>query len=294
MNLEDLRVFKEVAKHANMTKAAESLNFVQSNVTAKMKRLEQKYKTKLIYRHKQGVELTSPGKMLLSYAVQTLQLMDDAEKSLKESHAPSGTLSIGSMETTTATRLPRILSGYHDHYPAVELSLQTGTTKELIKAALKREIDGAFVAGEVRHPNLVKTEAFEEELMLIAKKNSLSNAEFDQLDKQLFIVFKSGCFYRDTLEKWLESKGIIPTRMMELNTLDGIMGCVQAGLGVSLLPKTATDQLNQSKTITRFPLPEPYGKVQTWFIHHKDIVQTSAFCKFKEIFYDEGIVEVEG
>src|SRR5699024_9222478 len=105
----------------------------------------------------------------------------DAEKSLKESHVPSGTLSIGSMETTIATRLPRILSGYHDHYPAVELSLQTGTTKELIKAALKREIDGAFVAGEVRHPNLVKTEAFEEELMLIAKKNSLSNAEFDQL-----------------------------------------------------------------------------------------------------------------
>src|SRR5699024_12803782 len=86
MNLEDLRVFKEVAKHANMTKAAESLNFVQSNVTAKMKRLEQKYETKLFYRHKQGVELTSPGKMLLSYAVQTLQLMDDAEKSLKESH----------------------------------------------------------------------------------------------------------------------------------------------------------------------------------------------------------------
>ncbi|WP_100011542.1 LysR family transcriptional regulator [Lentibacillus sediminis] len=280
MNLEDLRVFKIVAQEANITKAAESLNFVQSNVTAKIKRLEKNYDTKLFYRHKHGVGLTSTGKVLLDYAEQVLHLMNDAEKALKHSSEPNGSLSIGSMETTAAIRLPDILSAYHDQCPQVVLSLQTGTTEDLIKTALNREIEGAFVAGEVNHPELETIEVFEEELVLVSKKNVLSSTDFEQLKNQMFIVFKSGCFYRDILEKWLVSKGIRPTKMMELNTLDGVIGCIKAGLGISLLPKTVADKIDKSENIKRFILPQEYGMISTKFINHKDIVKTQAFNKF--------------
>ncbi|SEH67886.1 DNA-binding transcriptional regulator, LysR family [Halobacillus karajensis] len=290
MNLEDLRVFTEVAKEANITKAAVRLNFVQSNVTAKIKRLEKIYNTKLFYRHKHGVDLTSSGKVLLNYAEQVLQLMGDAEKTLKNSSVPQGTLSIGSMETTTATRLPGILSTYHEQYPQVELSLQTGTTEELIKAALNRKIEGAFVAGEVNHPELEKINVFEEELVLVTKESVLSSTSFEQLKNQTFIVFKSGCFYRDTFEKWLGSKGIRTPKVMELNTLDGVIGCVKAGLGISLLPRSVVDNLNQSKNIKPFTLPQEYGVIPTSFINHKDIVKTQAFSKF--VFHIESTVSL--
>ena len=292
MNLEDLRVFKEVAKEGNITKTAENLNFVQSNVTAKMKRLEQNYGTKFFYRHRHGVTLTSPGKILLSYAEQVLLLMDEAEKTLKSSDFPNGTLSIGSMETTVATRLPNILSTYHDQYPQVELSLRTGTTEALIKAALNREIDGAFVAGEINHPELEEMEVFEEELVLLAKKNILSAIDFDQLKNQTIIVFESGCFYRDIFEKWLKSKGISPSKLMELNTLDGVIGCVKAGLGISLLTKSVADQLNKDENIKQFTLPKEYGTISTKFINHKDIAKTSAFCEFIRVINSSGCINV--
>ncbi|MFC3747001.1 LysR substrate-binding domain-containing protein [Paenibacillus sp. GCM10012306] len=290
MNLEDLRVFKEVAKEGNISKTAENLKFVQSNVTAKMKRLEEFYGNKLFYRHRYGVTLTSPGKILLSYAEQVLLLMDEAEKTLKSTEFPSGTLSIGSMETTVATRLPHVLSTYHEECPQVELSLRTGTTEDLIKAALNREIDGAFVAGEVNHSELMAIEVFEEELVIIAKKNILSDLDSDQLKNQTTIVFESGCFYRDTFEKWLQSKGIGTSKLMELNTLDGMIGCVKAGLGISLLTKSAAEHLNQDENIKQFALPNEYAKVSTKFVYHKDIAKTSAFREFIRVL---GLLDVK-
>ncbi|WP_085522818.1 LysR family transcriptional regulator [Tuberibacillus sp. Marseille-P3662] len=283
MNLEDLRVFKEVAEEGNITKAANHLNFVQSNVTAKIRRLEQRYDTQLFYRHKHGVTLSSTGEVLLSYAGQIIQLMDEIDKTLKNSHVPNGTLTIGSMETTAATRLPAILSTYHDLYPQVALSLQTGTTEDLIKATLNRDIEGAFIAGQINHPDLEEIKVFEEELILVAKESNISSLDFNQLDNQTIIVFQSGCFYRDIFEKWLKSEGIRPTNIMELNTLDGVMGCVKAGLGMSLLTKTVADQLPQNENIKQFALPEKYRFISTNFINHKDIVKTSAFHAFVSV-----------
>lgn len=280
MNLEDLRVFIEVAKEGNITKTADNLNFVQSNVTAKIKRLEQNYETKLFYRHKHGVNLTSTGIILLSYAEQVLHLMNDAEKVLKNSSVPNGSLSIGSMETTAATRLPDILSVYHDQYPQVDLSLQTGATEDLIKSALNRKVEGAFVAGEVNNPELESMDVFQEELVLVSKVNALSSADYEQLKDETIIVFKSGCFYRDTFDKWLGSMGVRPTKIMELNTLDGVIGCVKAGLGISLLPKSVADSLYQNKDINWFTIPKKYGVIFTKFINHKEIVKTRAFSKF--------------
>ncbi|TCP20786.1 DNA-binding transcriptional LysR family regulator [Scopulibacillus darangshiensis] len=283
MNLEDLRVFRLVAKEGNITKAARSLNFVQSNVTAKIKRLEQNYETKLFYRHKHGVTLTSTGKGLLSYAGQVLDLMDEAEKTLKNTSVPNGTLSIGSMETTAASRLPRILSAYHDRYPQVELSLQTGTTNSLMKAVLERDIEGAFIAGDINHPELEDIMVFEEELVLVAKEQILSSIDVDQLKNKTIIVFKSGCFYRDIFEKWLKSEGVQLAKTMELNTLDGAIGCVKAGLGISLLTKSVADQLEHSENVNQFTLPGEYKTISTRFINHKDIVKTSAFREFMSV-----------
>lgn len=75
-------------------------------------------------------------------------------------------------------------------------------------------------------------------------------------------------------------KALLQPKMMELNTLDGILGCVEAGLGISLLPKSVVDKLDTNKNIKRITLPQEYGMVFTKFINHKNIVKTQAFDKF--------------
>lgn len=284
MNIEDLVVFKEVAKKQNITKAAEYLNFGQSNVTAKIKRLEEYYDTELFYRHRQGVTLTSYGKLLLSYTDKILLMVDDAEKAIKYDNYPNGHLTLGSIETTIATKLPVLLSNFHKGFPEVELSLHTGTTEELIKLTIEREIDGAFVSGDVKNPKLSEIEVFEEELVLLAKESVLDSMDFEQIESQTIIVFKSGCFYRETFEYWLKINGINTPKILELNTLDGVLGCIKAGLGISLLTKSAAENIKKDNTINEFVLPKEYGIVSTKFIYHKEIAQTLAFRNFIQYF----------
>jgi len=67
---------------------------------------------------------------------------------------PKGTLKIGSTESTTAVRLPSILTSYYDAYPEVELILETHSTENLVQLVLERKLEGAFIAGNVYHPDL--------------------------------------------------------------------------------------------------------------------------------------------
>lgn len=283
MNIEDLYTFNVVAQKKSISRSAEHLNSVQSNITARIKRLETEYNTPLFYRHRQGVTLTPTGSTLLGYTEKILNLLEESKKVIKHSEYPTGSLKIGSMETTAAVRLPSILSEFNDLYPEVDLNLHTGTTEELIKSVMKREIDGGFIADRSGHTSLEEIPVFREQLELLSKDPSLVENTVEELKNQKIIVFKSGCFYRKTLEDWLLSEGIVSQKVMELNTLDGIIGCVKAGLGITMLTKSVANQLDYTQKLFRSPLPYKNGEVITYFVYRKDIVKTPAFVKFVEL-----------
>ncbi|SFQ22596.1 LysR family transcriptional regulator [Salibacterium halotolerans] len=277
MNTEDFHIFKQAAAWQNITKTAQHLNRTQSNVTARIQHLEHHFQTQLFYRHKQGVTLTPSGKILLPYAERVLHHIQDAETALSDAYQPKGMLAIGSMETTAATRLPELLSSFHSDYPEIELSLKTGSTKQLTEAVLHREIEGAFIGGEWGRPKLDGIEVFREDLIVVGKELNTETLEHPHV-----IVFQSGCFYRETFEKWLREEGIVPTGMMELNTLDGILGCVKAGLGITLLTKSAVRRAEGLDDLQQMELPFPYSPVPTYFIYHNEAVVTPAFRSFLE------------
>jgi LysR family transcriptional regulator, cell division regulator len=280
MDIEDLKMFRTVAKHGSISKAAEELNFVQSSVTSKIQRLEEHFQTPLFHRHRYGVSLTSSGKILLSYSEKIIQLFSEAEKEIIYSDIPKGPLSIGSMETTAAVRLPSPLYSFHLHYPEVELSLKTGPTEELIKSVLAYEIDGAFVAGPVNHQDLSQQAIFEEELVL-QKKTSSVNALPD-LNKSNLLVFRQGCSYRKKLEEWMNAERIVPNKIMEFGSLEAILGCVNAGLGITLLPKTVLDRFQNHYSFVCYEIPKEFAEVTTFFIQRKNVVTTLAMQKFLE------------
>lgn len=290
MNIEDLYTFNVVAQKKSISRSAEHLNSVQSNITARIKRLETEYNTPLFYRHRQGVTLTPTGSTLLGYTEKILNLLEESKKVIKHSEYPTGSLKIGSMETTAAVRLPSILSEFNDLYPEVDLNLHTGTTEELIKSVMKREIDGGFIADRSGHTSLEEIPVFREQLELLSKDPSLVENTVEELKNQKIIVFKSGCFYRKTLEDWLLSEGIVSQKVMELNTLDGIIGCVKAGLGITMLTKSVANQLDYTQKLFRSPLPYKNGEVITYFVYRKDIVKTPAFVKFVELLSN---IEIE-
>src|SRR5688572_18347324 len=126
MDLAELKIFKAVAEQGGITRAATALHRVQSNVTTRVKQLEARLGTKLFLRQNRRLVLSPEGKVLLAYADQLLRLSLEAETLLRDG-TPRGTLRIGTMESTAASRLPPILSRYHRTYPDVRIELVTGT-----------------------------------------------------------------------------------------------------------------------------------------------------------------------
>ncbi|AMA71494.1 MULTISPECIES: LysR family transcriptional regulator [Aneurinibacillus] len=277
MEIRDLRIFQAVAQHGSISKAAKELNYVQSNVTARIQQLEIKLQTPLFYRHSRGMTLNSEGKRLLSYVEKILAMMDEMVESFQDKDNPRGTLEIGSVETVV--KLPVILSAYHHKYSQVDLSLITGVTSHLIREVINGKLDGAFVTGPVEHPHIIQEQVFEEELVLVANARSSS---LDDIKTKPLLVFGPGCGYRARLRRWLESEGIVPGKEMEFGTLETILGSVVSGLGITLIPKMTVKHLEAEGEVRCYAIPKEYSIVSTVFVYRSGSHMTNALAKFIE------------
>ena len=111
MDIHDLTVFAAAARHGSVTRAAQSLATVQSNVTTRIRLLETELKVQLFHRNHRGITLTEKGQQLLPYAQQMLSLMEHAKAAVSESREIGGKLHIGALQSTATARLPALLSG---------------------------------------------------------------------------------------------------------------------------------------------------------------------------------------
>lgn len=283
MDAGDLRVFEAVARLGGMNRAAVELNTVQSNVTARVKALEDELGQKLFDRHSRGVTPTAAGRRLLPYAQRVAQLLDEARRATLDDGKPKGALAIGSLETTAALRLSPLLTQFAEAYPDVDLMLRTGTTAELVEHVLQRHVEGAFVAGPVDHPDLQETTVFREELVI------LTSPAFRTLDEVLarrdlkIVVLRLGCSYRQRLEEVLTRRGVVGLRKMEFGTLESIIACVSAGLGITMLPRSLIGPVWRDGRMAIHSLPMPESRTETQFIRRRDALASSALTAFLDL-----------
>lgn len=283
MELSDLATFSTVARLGGVTRAAEELNTVQSNITQRVKALEAEIGTPLFERHSRGMTLTGAGRRLLPYAQRLAALSREAVLAAREDGEPRGPLSIGSMETTAAVRLPSLLAQFHRRFPAVQLSLRTAPTADLVAAVLDGSLDGAFVAGPIEHAELTDMTAFREELVLVTARRWESLAELRAGTPEsgpTALVFRTGCTYRQRLEQVLAGFGWPSAARFELGTLDGMIGCVAADMGVTLLPRAVVERNELSGNIRIHPLNASQSRVDTLFIQRRSAHQYSALQGF--------------
>lgn len=283
MELNDLETFSAVARTGGITRAAEELNTVPSNVTQRVKALEAEIGTPLFERHSRGMTLTGAGKRLLPYVERMTALSYEAVLAARDDGEPKGPLAIGSMETTAAVRLPPLLADFHRRFPAVRLSLRTATTTDLVAAVLVGALDGAFVAGPIEHADITAVTAFREELVLVSARRWKSLAELRAGTREsgpTALVFRIGCTYRLRLEQILVEFGWPSAIRLELGTLDGMIGCVAADMGVTLLPRTVVERNEMNGNVTIHGLSPAHARVDTLFIRRRVGHQYSALKAF--------------
>jgi LysR family transcriptional regulator, cell division regulator len=282
MDAADLRVFEAVARLGGMSRAAAELNTVQSNVTGRIRQLEDELGTPLFQRHSRGVTLTAAGRRLLPYAARARRLLADARRAVLDDGRPQGQLTVGSLETTAALRLSPLLSAYAAAWPEVDLVLTTGTSCELVDGVLGHQLEGALVCGPIDHPELDEQTVFREQLVMVTSPAVRTLDQLRAQERLKIVVLRAGCSYRQRLESVLATRGIVGVRLLEFGTLESILACVGAGIGVTLLPRIVVERAARDGRVILHDLATAEGEADTVFIRRRDAFVSSALAAFLE------------
>jgi DNA-binding transcriptional LysR family regulator len=273
MDLSDLKIFSAVVREGGVTRAAEHLHRVQSNVTTRIRQLEDDIGVALFIREGKRLHLAPAGQVLLDYADRLLALADEARNAVQDPR-PRGIFRLGAMESTAAVRLPGPVSEYHRLYPEVEFELRTGNPPTLSKAILAGELDAALVMLPIADALFEKVAVFEEEPVIVSAAGMPAIGQGKNKGKteyfpRTIIAFEHGCPHRKRLEDWYALRDQMPERTIELGSYHAMLGCVAAGMGVALLPKSVLTTFPESKRLRVHRLPPGENRADTYLIWRK-------------------------
>ncbi|MWV79152.1 LysR family transcriptional regulator [Pseudomonas aeruginosa] len=283
MDLSSLEIFRAVAHEASVTRAAQQLQRAQSNVTTRIRQLEEDLGVELFLRDGKRMSLTERGSEFLAYAEQLLALADEARQSMHPAE-PGGRLRLGSMESTAASRLPALLASYHKACPRVALEVSTGTSRALFDGGRARRLDCALVAagpgwaGELDGSGLRGEPLFREELLMILPAEHPPVHDVAEVRLRTLAGFARGCTYRQLAEDSLGT----PLTVQEVGSYHAILACVAAGACVGVLPRSVL-QLLGTPPLRSLPLTE----VDTWLVWREGYA-TAAFERWRGLLGQAG------
>ena len=246
MDLEpsELRAFVVLAGELHFRKASERLFLSQPALSKKIQRLEEKVKGALFVRSRRKVVLTDAGKSLLPKAAKLLQ---DAEDTLREIRAAiegrAGTLRIGFGIASVSDILPRTILRFRKLYPNVELQMREMPSPSQVSSLIEGGLDAGILRLPVSTPKLISVPLFSEHLVLATPADTpyrhkrgiggFRNSGF------IFVSPKVSETFHDRVLSICLLAGFTPRVVQEANEILTILHLVRAGVGISLVPRSA-------------------------------------------------------
>ncbi|SEF81791.1 LysR substrate-binding domain-containing protein [Marinobacterium lutimaris] len=288
MDLETLKIFDAVAAELSITRAASRLGRVPSNITTRVQHLEAELGVELIIRTGKRITLSTAGQQFLEYVQRMLALEEEARHAVGGSSG--GTLRIGSMESTAASRLPAPLATYNRANPATRLEVSTGPSAQLLEQVRDGRLDCAFVAlpaSAAAESSLVETglqgaPIWEEELLLLLPAADSDASAPEEIATRSLAAFRSGCTYRGIAEERLGIAAGGQWTIQELGSYHAMIAAVAAGSCVSILPRSVLELSQAPADLAMLRL----GSITTYLVWRSGY-EIPAFRKFHELFLTE-------
>lgn len=276
MEINDLRIFQTVAYEKSISKAALNLGYAQSNITMRIKLLENELKTALFIRNNKGVTITSHGERLLKYADKIIKLVDEATAEFLTPNLNSK-LRIGASQTISASKLPKLLALFNEKNPLISLVLRTSKQQTLLDSLINNEIDGAFIYHQNIVPEVKEVFSFTEEIALISTVNIRDTSN---INIPIIVTTDNKCPYCRLLEKWFNINNSKPKAIIEFDTLEAILKGITEGLGASLLPRSI---LPNNHNFYVYNLGENFNELKIKFVVNKNINISDSLKSFINI-----------
>ncbi|MBM3098147.1 LysR family transcriptional regulator [Gluconobacter cerinus] len=237
LRLAQLEMFCAVVETGTVVAASRKLNCVASNVTARLRELEQLLGRELFTREKNRLFLTPEGRL---FHQQAKTVVEEARHltDLFSEGVPRGILTVGALDVALKEYLPSRVPQFLAAAPGVEIRILIRPTDTLERMLVDGEIDLALTDGPIEHPMMGSAFAFREHLALI-----LPEGQKTLQSGQTVFLFNTDCLYRRYFEAWLEQKGFGGGLIHTVESYDVIMACVEAGLGISCIPQSVLSTL---------------------------------------------------
>ena len=285
MELSDIDIMLAVGRTGKISQAAKELNYAQSNVTTRIKKLEEEYQVQLFDRSSKGVNPTDKGKQFLAYAARIHSLLYDLEQEMTDPKEPFGTLRIGIVETAASRRFIEILNEYQVRYPNVSISLVNATSPKVLRHKIEAsELDGAFISGACVKEGLKVEYEMQDTVHIISKHSETPLESFCQLS---WVVFPQGCPYREITEKFLTEEGLSAKKLIEVSTMENLLSCVDSGIAVTIMPCSVVH--NKSEAYSVHNLSDLLTPTTTTFVRGENRYVSSALQQFISLLNDKGM-----
>lgn len=235
-----LRVFYEVCKHMNMTKASKELYISQPAVSKTIHDIEEYYGIKLFERWNKSLYLTSEGAMLLEYTKQVVNMLDMIDKRLQSSKFKD-LIRVGASITVGTSILGEIVSGYSAANKDVQIEAVVDNTAIIEEYLLQGKLDLAIVEGRITSPEIKSDHIGSTDIVLVVNQlhelYAKENVTLQDLDERDFIVREKGSRTRESFSMAMEQHNIRWNAAWSCHNTQAIKNAVDAGLGIGVLSK---------------------------------------------------------
>lgn len=244
MELRQLKYFITAAERSNFTEAASILNISQSTLSQQIKQLEDDLGIPLFDRIAKRVFLTEAGRLFLHHALDTVRKSEDGREMIRElNDVQAGSLIIGSTYGLSPL-LTQAVIGFCEKYPKIKITIEFGTSDQLLRLIAESKLDFALSFIPVRqNRNYASYPLFKSVLSLIVHQNHPSASQqtttiADLANLPLVLPVK-GYSIREFLDKCLSEANLVPDILLEMNDIDMLLKLVDTGKWCTVLMKTS-------------------------------------------------------
>lgn len=301
MEFNQLESFLSVVKHKSFSKAAKDLYLSQPTISNNIQRLEQEVGATLLDRKSKKISLTEAGKTFYSYALELVNLREQAKHSL-DFHLKNieGSLEISSSSIPGHYLLPDIIRNFLEKYPKVSFSVTTETSADIIDEILEAR-ENMGIVGKKFPSNSLEYIAFHQDQLLLVTPNiepysSMADEDWDlsRLSKEYFIFRQEGSGTRAFVAEALAKKNISKDNLNIIAYIDSnaaIKKMIEKGLGLSFLSKLAIEKELELGLVKAFNLKDVDLKRNFYLVLSKDRTLSPLMEAFKNFIEERKLQE---
>ena len=290
-NLSQYKIFYEVAKAGNISRAAKELYISQPAISKSISKLEDSLGLSLFTRSSRGVQLTCEGEILFEHVREAFETLSRGEQELKRiQEFDIGHLRIGVSNTLCKYILLPYLKTFVDQYPHMRVTIESQATAQTLARLEQQKSDLGLVAEPSVKKDLSFIPVMDIQDIFVATPSYLENLYLREgrgtplFETGNIMLLDASNMTRRYVDEYMSQNNIYPRQILEVTTMDLLIEFAKIGLGIGCVIKELVQKELESGVLAEIPLDIPIHRRTIGFAYHP-ANQALALKTFLEFLY---------